>query len=64
MERELRQALAERDEYRRLAAALADRLMLAQRENEAAYIEAYESHQGPHFCVALPFGSDPKAVMS
>lgn len=48
--------------YRELAASLTERLERLQRENEAAYCEAYLAHGSPHLCPDLPFGSDPKAV--
>lgn len=48
-------------EYKELAALLADRLQLAQAENESAYLEAYQAHRGPHFCTDLPFGTPAPA---
>lgn len=44
-------------EYKALAAKLADRLQIAQRDNEAAYEQAYEAASGPHFCRDHPFGT-------
>ncbi|WPO73977.1 hypothetical protein [Streptomyces sp. KN37] len=43
--------------YKELAAALADRLTVVQRDNEAAYRQAYEAANGPHFCTGQPVGS-------
>lgn len=48
---------AELRAYRELAADLADRLQVAQQENEAAYRAAFDAHSGPHFCRDLPFGT-------
>ncbi|MFE9372309.1 hypothetical protein ACFYM2_21415 [Streptomyces sp. NPDC006711] len=54
-ERELR-------ECRELVALLTERLERLQRDNEGAYIEAFEARgSGPHLCPGLPFG-DPRRV--
>lgn len=54
-------ATAHRDirQLRELAAAQADRLQIAQTENEGASRHAYEAAAGPHFCKGQPFGTPP-----
>ncbi|MFF8659528.1 hypothetical protein [Streptomyces huasconensis] len=57
---ELGDARRQNADLTKLVSDQAERLLVAQAENEAAYKEAYNAAAGPHFCHGKPFGARPR----